>query len=158
MKKLIRTFFIVLMMSVACAASFAQNNPAQKRLSREQLAELQAKHIAHELAFSDDVTDQFVKTYCNYQQEIWALGPRLKPTNADKPHSSEQNSEERIKRRFERSEKILDIRQKYYKEYSKFLTQAQIERVYKLERTTMARLAKRMHKGGKAGGMRPQNK
>lgn len=158
MQKLIRTFVIALMMTVACAASFAQPTPAQKRISREQLAELQAKHIAYELAFTDDVTEKFVKTFCNYQQEIWALGPRLKPTNAEKPHSSEQNSEERIKRRFERSEKILDIRQKYYKEYSKFLTQAQIERVYKLERTTMARLAKQKYKGGKAGGMRPQNK
>lgn len=163
MQKLIRTFVIALMMTVACAASFAQSTPAQKRISREQLAELQAKHIAHELAFTDDVTEKFVKTFCNYQQEIWALRQRLQPAKANKPRMSEQDSEARIKQRFERSEKILEIRQKYYREYSKFLTQAQIEQVYKQERLTRAHLAKRMNKGGmnKADGkpckMRPNN-
>lgn len=163
MQKLIRTFVIALMMTVACAASFAQSTPAQKRIPREQLAELQAKHIAHELAFTDDVTEKFVKTFCNYQQEIWALRQRLQPTKANKPRMSEQDSEARIKQRFERSEKILEIRQKYYREYSKFLTQAQIEQVYKQERLTRARLAKRKNKGGKgkADGkprkMRPNN-
>ena len=52
------------------------------------------------------------------------------------------SNEERIKQRFARSEKILNIRQKYYKEYSKFLTQAQIEKVYKQERLLMKRYAK----------------
>ena len=32
------------------------------------------------------------------------------------------------------SEKILDIRQKYYKKYSEFLTQRQIQRVYEIEK------------------------
>lgn len=44
------------------------------------------------------------------------------------------------------SEKILNIRQKYYKEYSKFLTQTQIERVYEQERKIMKRYAKRGQK------------
>lgn len=98
------------------------------------------KHIANELAFSDAVTDKFVKTYCNYQKEIWALGPRQRPS---KQGMSEQENEERIKQRFAMSEKILNIRQKYYKEYSKFLTQTQIEKVYEQERKMMNRLAKR---------------
>jgi len=163
MQKLIRTFVIALMMTVACAASFAQSNPTQKRISREQLAELQAKHIAHELAFTDDITKKFVKTFCDYQQEIWALRPRMKPANAKEQRMSEQDSEARIKQRFERSEKILGIRQKYYKEYSKFLTQTQIEQVYKQERLTRAHLAKRMNKGrknktnGKPRKMHPNN-
>ena len=50
-----------------------------------------------------------------------------------------------IKDRFEHSEKILKIREKYYKEYSKFLTQKQIQRVYELEQKTMKRLGKRGH-------------
>lgn len=163
MQKLIRSFVIALIMTVACAASFAQPNPTQKRISREQLAELQAKHIAHELAFTDEVTEKFVKTFCDYQKEIWALRPRRQPANANKPRMSEQESEARIKQRFERSEKILGIRQKYYKEYSKFLTQAQIEQVYKQERLTRARLAKRKNTGGKSKAdgkprkMRPNN-
>ncbi len=140
-----RNFVVAIIMIASCATVFAQQSTPQRpnqkqRISREQLAEVQAKHIAGELAFSDDVTEKFVKTYCDCQKEIWALGPRHRP---DKQGTSEQENEDRIKQRFAMSEKILNIRQKYYKEYSKFLTQAQVEKVYEQERKMMGRLAKR---------------
>ena len=144
MKHIIRTFVIAIMMIASCATVFAQQNTQKQRMSREQLAEVQAKHIAGELAFSDAVTEKFVKTFCDCQKEIWALGPRPRP---GKQGMSEQENEERIKQRFAMSEKILNIRQKYYKEYSKFLTQAQIEKVYEQERKMMNRLANRGKRG-----------
>ena len=144
MKHIIRTFVIAIMMIASCTTVFAQQNTQKQRMSREQLAEVQAKHIAGELAFSDAVTGKFVKTFCDCQKEIWALGPRPRP---DKQGMSEQENEERIKQRFAMSEKILNIRQKYYKEYSKFLTQAQIEKVYEQERKMMKRLANRGKRG-----------
>lgn len=148
MKHVIRILVIATMMVASCAAVFAQQDPPQRpnqkqRISREQLAEVQAKHIASELAFSDAVTESFVKTYCNCQKEIWALGPRLRP---NKKGMSEQENEKLIKQRFAMSEKILNIRQKYYKEYSKFLTQAQIAKVYEQESKMMKRLARRGQK------------
>ena len=144
MKHIIRTFVIAIMMIASCTTVFAQPNTQKQRMSREQLAEVQAKHIAGELAFSDAVTEKFVKTFCDCQKEIWALGPRPRP---DKQGMSEQENEERIKQRFAMSEKILNIRQKYYKEYSKFLTQTQIEKVYEQERKMMKRLANRGKRG-----------
>ena len=144
MKHIIRTFVIAIMMIASCTTVFAQQNTQKQRMSREQLAEVQAKHIAGELAFSDAVTGKFVKTFCDCQKEIWALGPRPRP---DKQGMSEQENEERLKQRFAMSEKILNIRQKYYKEYSKFLTQAQIEKVYEQERKMMNRLANRGKRG-----------
>ena len=149
MKYIIRTFVIAIMMIASCATIFAQQNTSQRpnqkqRISREQLAEVQAKHIANELAFGDAVTEKFVNTYCNYQKEIWALGPRQRP---NKQGLSEQENEERIKQRFAMSEQILKIRQKYYTEYSKFLTQAQIIKVYEQERKMRTRLAKRGLRG-----------
>ncbi len=144
MKHIIRTFVIAIMMIASCTTVFAQQNTQKQRMSREQLAEVQAKHIAGELAFSDAVTEKFVKTFCDCQKEIWALGPRPRP---DKQGMSEQENEERIKQRFAMSEKILNIRQKYYKEYSKFLTQTQIEKVYEQERKMMKRLANRGKRG-----------
>ena len=143
MKHIIRTFVIAIMMIASCTTVFAQPNTQKQRMSREQLAEVQAKHIAGELAFSDAVTEKFVKTFCDCQKEIWALGPRPRP---GKQGMSEQENEERIKQRFAMSEKILNIRQKYYKEYSKFLTQTQIEKVYEQERKMMKRLANRGQK------------
>ena len=143
MKHIIRTFVIAIMMIASCTTVFAQPNTQKQRMSREQLAEVQAKHIAGELAFSDAVTEKFVKTFCDCQKEIWALGPRQRP---GKQGMSEQENEERIKQRFAMSEKILNIRQKYYKEYSKFLTQTQIEKVYEQESKMMKRLANRGQK------------
>lgn len=65
---------------------------------------------------------------------------------------TEAQTEQQIKQRFEKSEKILEIRQKYYKKYSQFLTQRQIQRVYELERQMMKRFAqKRKQNGGKPG-------
>ena len=153
MTRIIRTLLIAIMMVVSCTITFAQQNTLKKpnhqqRVSREQLAEIEAKHIAQELAFSEAVTVKFVATYCNCKKEIWALGPRPRPNRQGE--DSEQEKEERIKQRFAMSEKILKIRQKYYKEYSKFLTQAQIENVYKQERKIVKRYAKR--------GQRPSNK
>lgn len=141
MKKIIRIFMMAVIIMLSCTTANAQQTTQKQRLSREQLAEVQAKHIAHELAFSDDATAKFVDTYGRCQKEIWALGPR----NSGKKNSTTTNkeNEERIKARFDRSEKILDIRKKYYKEYSKFLTQTQIERVYEQERQMMKRMAKR---------------
>lgn len=141
MTRIIRTLLIVIMMVASNVVAIAQQPNRQQQVSREQLAEIEAKHIAHELAFSDAVSGKFVATYCNYKKDIWALGPRLRPNRRGR--ASEQDNEKRIKQRFARSEKILNIRQKYYKEYSKFLTQTQIEKVYEQERMLKKRYAKR---------------
>lgn len=105
------------------------------RLSREELAVKQAKHISKELAFDTATAAKFKETYCNYQKEVWALGPSL----------GKDSSGTKMEERFDRSQKILDLRRKYYDIYSTFLTQEQISRVYELERQMMRRLSG--HKG-----------
>lgn len=66
------------MMVIAIAMLFTSINMSaqsnnQQRMSREQLAEKQARHIAHELALDDATTQKYVTTYCAYQKEVWAL-------------------------------------------------------------------------------------
>ena len=130
MKNLLKINLMSLLVLVFCTTGFAQDKQDKhQRMSREQLAEKQAKHIATELAFDEATTQQFVETFCAYQQEVWALGPR--PQNEP---SNDEEAEQAIKERFERSQQILDLRQKYYEEYSKFLTQKQLQQVYKMER------------------------
>jgi len=143
MKNLLKINLLAVLVLFLCTMATAQDK--QQRMSREQLAEKQAKHIAHELAFDETTTQQFVETYCAYQQEMWALGPRH---NAKA--ENEEEAEQAIKERFERSQQLLDLREKYYEEYSKFLTQKQIQRVYELERQAMNRLEKHHRHGHKA--------
>lgn len=135
-------FFMASVLALAmtlCGTVYAQNVDKQ-RLTREQLAEVQAEHIAKEMSMDDKTGERFVETFCRYQREIWALGPRS--SGADMSEMTDEEAERAIKERFEHSRKILDIRQKYYEEYSSFLTQSQIRRVYELERRMMNRLAR----------------
>ena len=135
MKSLMKINLVALMVIAFCTIGMAQNE--KQRMSREQLAEKQAKHIAQELSFDEATTQHFIETYCACQQEVWALGPRQKAETV-----TEEEAEQVIKERLERSRAVLDLREKYYEEYSKFLTQKQILRVFELEHQSMDRLHK----------------
>lgn len=151
MKRIVSILMMMVAMMTITASAFAQTPNQKQRISREQLAEKQAQHIAHDLAFDEKTTARFIDTYTACQKEIWALGPRIRHNQK----GSEAQSEQDIRLCFERSEKILNIRQKYYKKYSQFLTQNQIQRVYEIERQMMKRFAQKgKQNGGKPGARR----
>lgn len=161
MKTIVKIMFAAIFLMAGNIAIQAQNqNRDNQRMSREQLAEAQAKHIAKELVLDDATTKKYVEAFCDYQKEIWALGPRL--DHKKKSEMTDAETDAAIKERFERSEKILDIRQKYYKRYSQFLTPKQIDRAFELERQAMKRLEKYGKRGGhgqgKKGGKRGHGK
>lgn len=147
MKSFFRILLLTVMMATFCISTYAQKGDRQ-RMTREQLAETQAKHIAKEMAMDDMTAQRFIETFCQFQKEIWALGPRPKKDNST--HTDEEAKQD-LQTRFTHSQKILDLRQKYYGEYSKFLTQKQIKRVYELERQIMDRLSKRKGNGNRNG-------
>lgn len=126
MKQLFRVILIAIMIVAGGATAVAQNNSGQ-RLSREDLATKQAQYIAHELALDEPTTNKYVETYCQYQREVWSLGSR-------KGLTTEQ--------RLERSQKILDLRKKYYHIYSIFLTEQQLDKAYKLEKKLLDRMGR----------------
>ena len=153
MKTIMKLWLVAALMLMGTATISAQNNKHQ-RLTREELADKQARHIAQTMAFDEATTKQFVETYTACQKEIWALGPRMKGARkqANTQQQTEAEAKQDIAMQFERSEKLLQIRQKYYAEYSKFLTQNQIKRVYVLERRMMKRLAN--HRPARKPGQR----
>lgn len=153
MKTIMKLWLVAALMLMGTATISAQNNQRQ-RLTREELADKQARHIAQTMAFDEATTKQFVETYTACQKEIWALGPRMKDARkqANAQQQTEAEAKQDIALQFERSEKLLQIRQKYYAEYSKFLTQNQIKRVYVLERQMMKRLAN--HRPARKPGQR----
>lgn len=144
MRNFIRLTVVILIMALGGLSANAQNNQRQ-RMTREQFAKTQANYIANQLALDDATTNKFVNTYCDFQKELWAIGPRMKQNR--KGATTDAQAQQSINDRFERSQKILALREKYYKRYSTFLTQKQIQRVYELERQMMKRLSQ---KGGKA--------
>lgn len=138
MKNIIRLLLLAVALTAFSGTVSAQSN--KQRLTREQLAEVQAKHIAKEMAMDEATSQRFIETFCQFQRDIWALGPRPKQPD---DQMTDEETEQVLKARFAHSRKILDLRQKYYTIYSEFLTQRQIQRVYELERQMMERLSKR---------------
>lgn len=152
MKTIMKLWLVAALMLMGTTTISAQNNQRQ-RLTREELADKQARHISQTMAFDEATTKQFVETYTACQKEIWALGTRMKGARKQaNAQQTEAEAKQDIARQFERSEKLLQIRQKYYAEYSKFLTQNQIKRVYVLERRMMKRLAN--HRPARKPGQR----
>lgn len=139
MKNITKVVVLALVMIVSHVNTYAQKSE-QQRMTREQLAETQAQFIANEMAMDEKTAQQFVETFCQFQKEIWTLAPRPK---REKAHLSDKEAEQAMNERFAHSQKILDLRKKYYLKYSKFLTPTQIEKVYVLERRMMNRLFQR---------------
>ena len=130
MKQLLQTIIIAIVAMASGMSAMAQANSSQ-RLSREELAVKQAQYIARELAFDKSNTDKYVETFCQYRNEVWALGPRKNLTT---------------EQRLERSQQILDLRKKYNTIYRGFLTEQQLDRAYKLEKRLLNRMGKNKSK------------
>ena len=164
MKKVFRILLTVIMMiGFSIAASAQENKPAQQpskkqRMSREQMAEMQAKHISRQLALDDATCQKFIETFCAYQKEVWSLRPQGKGMHKNRAEMTDAEAEKAIKDQFDHSQKVLSLRQEYYKKYSKFLSAKQIQRVYELEKQSMNRLSKRgsmNQRGKKIPGAKP---
>lgn len=153
MKRILGILMMVVAMMTVTTSVCAQAPNQKQRLSREQLAEKQAQYISRNLGLDEKTNAKFIETYTDCQKEVWALGPRLHHKKGEM--KTDAQTEQEIKQRFEMSEKILNIRQKYYKKYSQFLTQNQIQRVYEIERQMMKRFAQKgKQNGGKPGARR----
>ena len=148
MNKVFRIMLTTVMMVAFSTAVIAQEKNAQtptkmQRVSREQMAEMQAKHISRQLALDDATSEKFIETYCAYQKEVWALRPHRKGIRPNRTEMTDAEAEKAIKEQFDHSQKILSLRQEYYKKYNTFLSAKQIQRVYELEKQAMNRLSKR---------------
>ena len=80
MKKVFRILLTTIMMvAFSTAVSVQENNgqqPSKKqRMSREQMAEMQAKHISRQLALDDATSQKFIETFSAYQKELWHFAP-----------------------------------------------------------------------------------
>lgn len=142
---------IVAMLTLSLSASAQRQNRRggeQRSINREQLAEKQAQYIAQKLSLSTETAEKFVATYINCQKEVWALNSR--PNKGRRTSLTDAQADSLIQARFNHSQKLLDIRKKYYAEYSKFLTPKQIESVYEQEGRMMRSLKERRKCGKSA--------
>ena len=157
MKKLLRLILPLIMAVIAIPAIQAgdKGDKQSKRPTREQFTEAQAKKIAEELKLDDSTTKKFIATFTQCQNEIWAAGPQNERKNRDQKSSmTDDEARKIIQDRFAHRQKINAIQEKYYAEYSKFLSQKQILSVYNIEKKMMDKMFRQRMDGrhGKGQG------
>ncbi len=135
-----RLFFLAAAFVTVITANAQKNDNARQmreRPSAEQMTELRAKKMSETLLLDDKTSEKFIPLYKQYFTELQAVRPerRMKrdgnnPKEA-KQEMTEEQIAERIKESFANERKALDIKEKYYKDFSKILNQKQIEKMYR---------------------------
>lgn len=153
MKRIIRIMALAMFMVCMSMGANAQNKQKKdgSRMSVEQLTELRAKRIAQALALDDATAQKFTTTFCACQKELYAANKAMKENKGKKRSEMTDAEIEAIQKdRFKQSRKLLDLREKYYGEYRKFLSARQVQRVYELEKQDFKKFASHAAKNKKA--------
>ena len=153
MKRIIRIMALAMFMVCMSMGANAQNKQKKdgSRMSVEQLTELRAKRIAQALALDDATAQKFTTTFCACQKELYAANKAMKENKGKKRSEMTDAEIEAIQKdRFKQSRKLLDLREKYYGEYRKFLSARQVRRVYELEKQDFKKFASHAAKNKKA--------
>ena len=182
--------FAVLGMTAHAQEKENDNAQMPQRPSKEQMVEMRVNRMANQLMLDEATTAKFATVYKKYLEEIQALRPEHKggkdgkkpqgwkdgkggqgqgmsPQGApEMKQKTDAEVEKALKDRWEKMRKTADIQEKYYKEFSKFLTAKQIQKVMAAGHGKGHRHGgmKGGHHGGKGhgmqgqkGGQRPQN-
>lgn len=137
----------------------------KKRMTAEQMCEMQCNRMVDELGLDDATAAKFTDVYKKYMKEMNearklddGLGkPKAKPEEGQAPQRpTDEQVEKMIKARFAQSRKLLDIREKYYDEFRKFLSPKQIQRIYDQGQMNRGKFRQEMNR--RAGMKKPDGK
>jgi len=120
--------------------------PMRKRMTMEEMAEGQAGKFVQKLGLDDKTAAKFTEVYKKYMAEQNEVRKEFAPDFAmrgkmeDKKDGKEfkmkmeaptdEQVDKMMRDRFKQSRKMLDIREKYYDEFRKFLSPKQVQKVY----------------------------
>lgn len=165
-KNLVMMLLGVLMGAQVMNAQEAKDNGQgkreRKRMTMEEMVDMQANKIANSLGLDDKTTDKFIDVYKKYmaeQNEVrkeYSFGFKMKvnPENRKdvtgikmkKQVPTDADVDKMMRDRFKQSRKMLDIREKYYDEFRKFLTPKQVQKVYDQGQISHAKFRKEMNR------------
>ena len=131
---------------------------AHKRMTMEQMVDMQSNKIIGELGLDDKTAAKFKDVYAKYMKEMNDLRKEYMPKRPEagkKPSMPTDAEVDKMMRdRFKQSRKMLDIREKYYGEFRKFLSPKQVQKIYDQGQMNHGKFHKEMNR--RAGMKRPQ--
>lgn len=134
----------------------------RKRMTMEQMVDMQGRKIINDLGLSDKDSAKFMDVYKKYMTEMNDLRkkdmpkkPDMKPGEKQAPDMPTDAEVDKMMRdKFAMGRKMLDIREKYYDEFRKFLAPKQVQKVFEQGQMNHGRFQKEMNR--RAGMKRPQ--
>ena len=179
-----KTKFIYVIMAVllmgsqmTLSAQNTDNKQKKQRPTPEQMVQMQTKQIVNTLMLDDATAAKFTPVYEKYLKELrecrmMTHKARTEKTKAqgtdanakkERPSMTDDEIATMLRNQFTQSRKMLDIREKYYNEFSKILSQKQILKIYQQEKMNANKFRKEFdsRKGQKPGqghhqGQRPR--
>src|SRR5574344_2126511 len=120
--------FVLLLLAVFASSItlFAQDNDKVKkdRPTKEERIEIMTKRMSSKLMLNDSQSAKFASVYKNYLNEI----QELRPQKAEIKGKIDDAQRDKMTREgFAHQRKMIDLKEKYYNEFSKFLTPEQAD-------------------------------
>lgn len=151
--------FVLLLFAVFASSItlFAQDNDKVKKdkPTKEERIEMMTKRMSSKLMLNDSQSAKFASVYKNYLNDIQELRPQKAQM---KGNLDDAQRDKMIREGFAHQRKMIDLKEKYYNEFSKFLNPAQAQKI-------IAPMNGNMKKGNMRGGkmrdgkfMRPDGK
>ena len=142
------------LMLVIALASLTLGMQAQTKKVMEEKPTA-GQRMASQLMLDDKTAAKFIPLYNEFRQKM------KEAVKTDKPakHVSDMTDaevESLLKQRFERSQKLLDVREAYFKKFQGVLTARQIYKIYQSEGRHGTQLRNRMQRFHRPGPVAPK--
>lgn len=137
---------LLLMMSVTGSMAQRRHGGAHPDRRPPMNVEEQCTKLISLLELDKAAAEQFVPLFKQYQEEMMRLikqhrPPRPhRPYEGDAPQLSDKEVEARILGRFAMSRAIVDVREKYYHLFRRFMSPHQILKLYEMEQHNAQRM------------------
>ena len=144
------------------SAQNRDNKEKKQRPTQEQMMQMQTNQMVRALMLDDATAAKFTPIYEKYLKELRecrmmnfkarARKDADQSTEANtaketpKPVMTDAEIAKMLKDQFAQSRKMLDIREKYYNEFRKFLSPKQIQKMYNMEKHNGDKFRKEMRK------------
>jgi len=133
MKKL----YLVLLFVSTMLAGFSTKSQNRERfpILRERIAQAKLHEIQSALKLDQAAFNQFRPVYMRYEKELSGIDFRkmAKLLSVDADSLSVDEADQLIVNQIEGAKSLIDVREKYYREFRKILSPQQIIRLYQTE-------------------------
>ena len=130
----------------------------RKRMTMEQMVNMQANKIIGDLGLDDKTSAKFMDVYKKYMTEMNDLRKEYMPKRPEPGKAPSMPTDAEVDKmmrdKFTLGRKMLDVREKYYDEFRKFLSPKQVQKIYDQGQMNHGKFHKEMNR--RAGMKHPQ--